>query len=127
MKILIVDDNKFILNNLSSLVSAEGYYVETACNGLAASEKLENDQYQVVIIDHLMPIMDGIQLSKHLRQHKRYINTPIIFMTSQGQAAVQKVCNTALFTAIVEKPIDEENLMMLINDLQSSNTRYLSL
>ena len=127
MKVLIVDDNKLILNNLAQLIAAQGYVVETACNGLAASEKLESEQYQLVIIDHLMPIMDGIQLSKHLRQHQHYTNTPIIFMTSQGQAAVHKVCNTALFTAIIEKPIDDENLVNLINALLSSNTRYLSL
>ncbi|MGB2739627.1 MAG: response regulator [Cognaticolwellia sp.] len=125
MRILVVDDKPAILNSLSELLTAHGYLIDTAHHGLAASEKLQNTDYDLFIIDHLMPVMNGIQLTKHVRQLENYnTNTPIIFMTTQGQNAVKLVCDTSLFNAIVDKPIDEQNLLKLINDLLSSNTRY---
>jgi two-component system, chemotaxis family, chemotaxis protein CheY len=127
MKILVVDDNQSILNSLSNLLFAQGYFVDTACHGLAASEKLQSSIYDLLIIDHLMPIMNGIQLTKHLRQHKLHCATPVIFMTTQGHKAVELVCNTDIFTAIVDKPIAEANLLKLINGLVSSNTHSQSL
>lgn len=124
MKILVVDDNQVILDSLSTLLSAQGYLVNTAAHGLAASEKLQSCDYDLLVIDHLMPIMNGIQLTKHLRQNVLYANTPVIFLTTQGRKSVELICDTNLFTAIVDKPINEDNLLKLINDLLSANTRY---
>ncbi|ASP46880.1 response regulator [Cognaticolwellia beringensis] len=127
MKILVVDDNPAILDSLSALLSAQGYFINTACHGLAASEKLQNDCYDLIIVDHLMPIMNGIQLTKHIRQHEIYSEKPVIFMTTQGRKTVKNICDTSLFSAIIDKPIDEQNLLKLINDLLSPNTRLQSL
>ena len=124
MHILVVDDKQAILDSLSAILTAHGYFVDTACHGLAASEKLQNTVYDLLIVDHLMPIMNGIQLTKHVRQHELYLNTPLIFMTTQGHNSVKSICDSNLFTAIVDKPVDEQNLLNLINDLLSSNSRY---
>ncbi len=124
MQILVVDDKQTILNSLEKLLSSQGYLIDTAIHGLAASEKLQNKHYDLLIIDHLMPIMNGIQLTKHVRQSEIYANTPVIFMTTQGQNSVESLCNIDLFSAIVDKPIDEQNLVNLINKLLSPNTRY---
>ncbi|ARD43330.1 response regulator [Colwellia sp. PAMC 21821] len=123
MKILVVDDNPAILDSLSALLSAQGYFINTASHGLAASEKLQSSCYDLVIIDHLMPIMNGIQLTKHIRQHEVYADTPVIFMTTQGRKTVKHICDISLFSAIIDKPIDEQNLLKLINDLLSPNSR----
>jgi CheY-like chemotaxis protein len=123
MKILVVDDNPTILNSLSALLSAQDYFVNTACHGLAASEKLQSNYYDLVIVDHLMPIMNGIKLTKHIRQHEIYTDTPVILMTTQGHKAVNLVCNTDLFSAIIDKPIDKPSLLILVNDLLLPNTR----
>ncbi len=124
MQILVVDDKQAILNSLEKLLSSQGYFVDSAIHGLAASEKLQNKHYDLLIIDHLMPIMNGIQLTKHVRQSAVFANTPIIFMTTQGHSAVKSLCNIDLFTAVIDKPIDEQNLVKLINKLLSPNTLY---
>ncbi|MBA6389200.1 response regulator [Colwellia sp. BRX10-3] len=124
MKILVVDDNKTILDSLSTVLFNQGYFVSTARHGLGASEKLQNDYYDLVIVDHLMPIMNGIQLTKHIRQHDVLADIPVIFMTTQGRKAVELVCNTDIFSAIIEKPINEKILLKLLNDLLSPNTLY---
>ena len=124
MKILVVDDNSVILDSLSELLFAQGYFVSKACHGLDASEKLQKKYYDLVIVDHLMPIMNGIQLTKHIRQHKIYVDTPVILMTTQGHQSLKLICNTDLFSAIIDKPVDVENLLKLVNNLLSVNTRH---
>ena len=127
MRILVVDDNLTVLDSLRVMLTAHGYGVDTACNGLDASEKLQNKIYDLLIIDHLMPVMNGIQLIKNLRQIKQYLLTPIIFMTTQGKSSLQSEYKDSLFTVLIDKPIDKENLLSLIGNYQSSNTSYQSL
>tara|TARA_B110000438_G_C15662336_1_gene584475 strand:+ start:393 stop:776 length:384 start_codon:yes stop_codon:yes gene_type:complete len=127
MQILVVDDKQIILDSLDELLTTHGYLVDTACNGLAASEKLQNSGYDLFIVDHLMPVMNGIQLTKQIRQHDIYANTPVIFMTTQGKSLVESLGDSQLFSTIIDKPIDEENLLKSINALLTSNTRCQSL
>lgn len=124
MNILVVDDNSVILNNLNGLLSQQGYFVSTAAHGLAATEMLQSNDFDLIIVDHLMPIMNGIKLTQHLRQNELYANAPIIFLTTQGQKSVASICDASLFTAIVDKPINTDNLLKLVNDLLTSNSRY---
>lgn len=127
MKILIVDDNQTVLDSLCSMFIKHGYKVDAAVNGLAASEKLHKETYNLLIIDHLMPIMNGIQLVKKLRQIDKHLVTPIIFMTTQGQNSLQAEYQDGLFTHLVDKPIDEESLLGLVASYQKSNSHALSL
>ncbi|SEK38167.1 two-component system, chemotaxis family, response regulator CheY [Colwellia chukchiensis] len=127
MNILVVDDKAIVIDKLSGLLSASGYAVASAINGLDASEKLQQADYDLLIVDHLMPIMDGIQLVKNLRQNEKYNHTPIIFMTTQGQDSVKQLCNIDMFTAVIDKPIDEQKLLDLVTSLESANSRYQSL
>lgn len=127
MRILIVDDKQAIIENLSELLASRGYQVDTACNGLDASEKCQDGRYDLLIVDHLMPIMNGIQLVKNLRQTDYYALIPIIFMTTQGTNSVQLENEAGLFSEIIDKPINESDLLNSIANYQSSNTRTLSL
>ena len=127
MKILIVDDNQAVLDSLCTMFIKHGYSVDAACNGLAASERLHQETYDLLIIDHLMPIMNGIQLVKKLRQIDKYLVTPIIFMTTQGQNSLQAEYQSGLFNNLIDKPIDEESLLGLVGSYQKSNSHSLSL
>jgi CheY-like chemotaxis protein len=127
MNILVVDDNPIIIENLTALLSAQGYFVTSACHGLDASEALLNNSFDLVVVDHLMPIMNGIQLTKHIRQHELFADIPVIFMTTQGIKSVEYLCDTLMFSAIIDKPIDQLNFINLVNDLLLPNTRRQSL
>ena len=127
MKILVVDDNRAVLDSLSAMLTSHGYCINTACNGLDASEKSQSEVYDLLIIDHLMPIMNGIQLVKTLRQVEQYSQTPIIFMTTQGKSTLKPEYQSGLFTDLIDKPIDEESLLNMLANYQSSNTRSMSL
>ena len=121
MRILVVDDNQAVLNQLSGLLSAR-YEVVEAANGLDAQEKLQSQQFDLLVVDHLMPLMNGIQLLKNLQQHAQGRAMPSIFMTTQGSTKVKELVEQGLCDCIVDKPLDETKLLSLIQQLNKQNT-----
>jgi len=125
MHILVVDDKKAVRDTLIKLLECHGYIVHTACNGLDAFEKAQETSYDLFIIDHLMPIMNGLQLTKNLRQQSQTLQTPILFMTTQSLDTVKTLPEAKLFNATLTKPINEDKLLNRIselNDLANSNS-----
>jgi CheY-like chemotaxis protein len=126
MHILLVDDKKAILEQLTPILQKSGHTVELALNGLAAYEKAQAELFDLYIIDHLMPVMNGIQLSKNLLKNTSTLNVPIIFMTTQNTSDIIRLVQNLSFHALITKPIDEKLLMGFIEQLNVENTsRYL--
>lgn len=127
MHILVVDDKPSVLTSVSNILTEQGHTFETASNGLAALEKAHSNTYDLFIIDHLMPVMNGLQLSKNLNQDTTLKTKPIIFMTTQGKSVVEKSSTAYCFAAIIEKPIVKMQLCDLINNISPQNTLVHSL
>ncbi len=85
-KILIVDDEEDLRFTLSELMNKEGYYVETAEDGLKALEKIKNKSFDVVILDMKMPRMDGIQTLLEIRKIDK--ESTVIMMTAFGSREI---------------------------------------
>ncbi|MCJ8320280.1 MAG: response regulator [Colwellia sp.] len=127
MHILVVDDKQAVRDSLIILLEASGYKVDSACNGLDAFEKAQKFNYDLFIIDHLMPIMNGLQLAKNLSQQSTTMLIPILFMTTQGIESINNIPESQLFTAILSKPINEENLLSQVIQLNIKNIQLHSL
>jgi CheY-like chemotaxis protein len=125
MYILLIDDKQAILDFVTPLLVESGHIVETALNGLDAYEKAQKKPFDLYIIDHLMPVMNGIQLRKNLLSHPFTVNTPAIFMTTQNLTEVSVLTRSLSFRAIITKPIDENYLLNAVNQTNEQNsTRY---
>lgn len=120
MNILVVDDNKSVQDMLSSLLLSQGYFVDVANNGLDALGKAQNKSYQVFIIDHLMPLMNGVQLTKNLKKNIEFKNSKIIFMTTQGVHALKDLPEYSLFDNVTDKPIIQEKFITMLSGLIDS-------
>ncbi len=83
MKILIVEDNKTIGNNIKKYLELEHNEVVRAENGLYALEIMKHHQFDVIILDIMLPWMDGIELCKNIR--KKNPTTPILMTTAKGE------------------------------------------
>lgn len=127
MKILLVDDKTVLLESISAFLKALGHEVETAVNGLAGFEKTHGQQFDLFIIDHLMPVMNGIQLVKRLRQQDKTADLPIIFMSTQDIKELSYLIDANIISHLVSKPIDFNNLSDIISAYQSEKTVHLSL
>lgn len=81
MKLLLVDDDFDIRSLLVDLLSLEGFDIDEAENGQKALEKLAKYNYNLILLDIMMPVMDGIETLKQIRQH---YNIPVIMLTAKG-------------------------------------------
>ena len=82
MKILIVDDEKMIREVIKEYCLEEKYIVDEAENGYIALEKLNNNKYDLLILDIMMPVMDGFSLLKKVDTNKRI---PTIILSARGE------------------------------------------
>ena len=83
MHILVVEDNKTIGNNIKRYLELEHHEVTRAENGLYAFEVLKHHDFDVIVLDLMLPGMDGITLCRNIRKTKPDI--PIIMATAKGQ------------------------------------------
>ncbi len=83
-KILLVDDEEAITTNLAAFLERAGFHVAVAENGLSALEKVQSFRPDAVILDVIMPGMDGRQVLRQLREAGNW--TPIILLTQVGES-----------------------------------------
>jgi two-component system chemotaxis response regulator CheY len=123
MNILVVDDNKSVREYASDLLTQSGYTVSTAVNGLDGFEKAQKTEFHLYIVDHLMPLMNGVTLTRNLKQAPFCAQTPILFMTTQSEKSVGSLPEFDFFNDIITKPLNEDKFISIvkriINELPS--------
>jgi len=119
MNILVIDDKKSVRETISKFLAPLSCTVSTAVNGLDGFEKAQKTPFHLYIIDHLMPLMNGVTLSKNLKQTPFCSDTPILFMTTQGKASVENLPEFNLFNCIINKPLCEDEFMLAVKQLIS--------
>ena len=127
MHILIVDDKLTVRESIAALISKQGFTFEYAINGLDALNKAKDQVFELYIIDHLMPIMNGIKLVHNLRSNAVTKNIPILFMSTQDISQVTCKVADKSFDSIIAKPLDPKLLSQEINQLLLANSMLHSL
>jgi DNA-binding NtrC family response regulator len=119
-RILIAEDEKTQRELLEGFLKKEGYLVNTAANGREALQKLRGEFFDVALLDHKMPELDGLQTLREIR--KLYPDLPVVMMTAYGtvETAVTAMKEGAL--DYLTKPIDLEELLILLNKVIERST-----
>ena len=117
IKILLVDDEPDILEILSYNLSAEGYTISTASNGLEAVKKAKKQQPHLIIMDVMMPEMDGIEACEKIRNLPELKDTVITFLTARGEDYSQVAGFEAGADDYITKPIKPKVLVSKIKSL----------
>jgi two-component system alkaline phosphatase synthesis response regulator PhoP len=115
--ILVVDDDPDILEILSYNLSAEGYKVVTADNGVEGVKKAKKKHPHLVILDVMMPEMDGIEACEKIRETKGLENTIITFLTARGEDYSQVAGFDAGADDYITKPVKPKVLMSKVKAL----------
>ena len=105
IKILLVDDEPDILEILEFNLSNEGYQIFTAENGKEALALADQHLPHLIILDVMMPVMDGIETCERLRMDKRFQNTIIMFLSARGEDYSHVVAFESGADDYVTKPI----------------------
>jgi len=108
MRILLIDDDAVLANVMVTMLQREGFKVATAGNGLAGVEMWENGNYDLVLMDVQMPVMDGLEATRTIRDRERIRggHIPIIAITAFALSSDQEKCLAAGMDAFMAKPID---------------------
>jgi CheY-like chemotaxis protein len=86
-KVLVVDDQADVVELLESSFALRGYEVISACNGQEALAKVYQEQPDVVLLDIMMPVFDGYEICRILKNNAETKHIPIIFITAKGRQA----------------------------------------
>ncbi len=111
-KILIVDDDPTLVDFLKLLLESEGYETEDASDGEAALEQISKFDPEVVLLDYMMPNMDGLDVLRHVSQN--YATSFVVMLTGKGSEEVAVECMKAGAVDYVLKPFDNERLLSVI-------------
>ena len=117
IKILLVDDEPDILEILKYNLSSQGYQVYTAKNGIEGVEKAKKKNPHLIILDVMMPEMDGIEACEIIRNTKGLENTIITFLTARGEDYSQVAGFDAGADDYITKPIKPKVLVSKIKAL----------
>ncbi len=111
-RILIVDDNEMNLKVACGLLEPLQMQIDTADSGKTALEMIQSKEYHLIFMDHMMPVMDGIETTKRIRalDDEYYKNVPIIALTANVLLDVRKKFTEAGMDDFAAKPIDMEDI-----------------
>jgi len=113
--ILVVDDDKHTQRLLKAILSAENYTVFTADNGEAALELMEKEHIDLVVLDIMMPKMDGYEFTKAIRESGN--NLPILMVSAKQLPGDKHKGFLAGTDDYITKPFDEQELLLRIKAL----------
>ena len=116
-RLLIIDDDLEMLRNLALMLSLEGYYVMTASSGMAASVLLKEHDFDVVITDLRMPIVDGYEIVR--RSQALHPDTSII-VTSRYLDDSTKSWMQQVGVVGIEKPYNVHQMSAMVRDLTAA-------
>ena len=117
MKILIVDDEKDILEFLSYNLQKEGFEIFTASNGSTALKIAKKEVPNLIILDVMMPEMDGIETCEKIREIEALDSTLILFLTARSEEYSELAGFSAGADDYVTKPIKPKLLISRVNAL----------
>lgn len=123
-KILVVEDNEELLALMLQVLS-KNYHVFTAKNGKQAMNIIMKEKLDLVVSDVMMPIMDGIELTKQLKSDKSFWQLPIILLTAKNKEEDKTEAYSVGADAYITKPFKFEELEVRINALLANRKKMI--
>lgn len=118
-RILIVDDDKEIRELLEFDIGQSGYYVDTAKDGMEGLNKALNNSYDIILLDVMMPKMNGFDVCKNIRQAK--LSVPVLMLTAKGTIGDKTEGFDCGADDYLVKPFDIQEVLLRIRVLMRRN------
>lgn len=115
-RVLVVDDEELLACVIARLLASRGVAVDVAGHGGEAIDKLGCKAYQLVVTDLMMPVVDGEQLVRWMREEAK-LDTPVIVLSAIRDAHLHERLETLGVSAILNKPQDMEDFLQRVLDL----------
>jgi DNA-binding response OmpR family regulator len=116
-KILIVEDDPSFSRAINHIIQKEGYDVITAANGMSGLRMAQEEKPDLLILDVMLPGLDGIEICHRLRQNPPTATLPIIMLSAKGQEADRTTGLKVGANEYLTKPIDRALLLEKVTSL----------
>ena len=123
-KILLVDDEEDILEFLSYNLKKEGFRIDTANNGISALKKLEKSKPDLIILDVMMPEMDGIEVCEKIREQDKFDDVLILFLTARSEEYSELAGFSAGADDYITKPVKPKRIISKVKGLLRRSKKY---
>lgn len=123
LQLLLVEDKDRTAQQILSILAETPFEVTRAKDGLGGLNQAKKSLYDVVLIDHKMPLMDGLTLLKNLRDVKGYEQTPLLFMTTDDPRQIAEKAVKLGADAVLAKPVEQH---MLLTEIQRLAPRHVA-
>ncbi len=114
-RVMVVDDEPDIINILQYILQTD-FEVVSAVNGFDALEKIDRYQPDIIILDIFMPVIDGLQTCKAIRDNINFKDTPIIFLTADSSKDSVREAYISGANFYINKPFEADRLLTMINN-----------
>ena len=114
-KILAVDDSSSMRQMVAFTLKGAGYDVVEAVDGQDALNKAKGDQFDLIVTDVNMPVMDGITFIRNLRGEASYKFTPMLMLTTESSSDKKSEGKAAGATGWIVKPFNPDQLLSVVN------------
>lgn len=118
-KVLLTDDEPNIVRVVSARLKAHGYEVAEAYDGEEALAKIDTEKPDILLLDIMLPKMDGFEVCSRIRSSEAYRNIPIILFSAKTQEEDKKKGREVKADAYISKPFDPQRLIETIEHLLS--------
>lgn len=123
-KILIVDDNQNNIRLLQDILEDEGYEVHSLNSGIPVVETSRRIKPDIILLDIMMPLLDGFEVCKALKEDAELRDTPVIMVTAKSEGKDLKNALEIGAVDYIKKPIDEEEVIARVQSaLRQKNSR----
>ena len=110
--IVVVDDEFGLADVLAATLADVGYHVMTAGNGVQGLEVMAARPPDLVILDYMMPLLDGPGVLEAMRRDPRFVHAPVVMMSAMPEAVVASRCSG--YVAFLRKPFDFEDVLIAV-------------
>jgi two-component system, OmpR family, alkaline phosphatase synthesis response regulator PhoP len=115
-KVLVVDDDELVLIAIRELLTPSGYAVTTCSSGADALAEISREHFDLVILDVIMPEMDGLEVCRRIRNTKSYAEIPVIILTAKSGDEDKKKGVEVGANLYLPKPISPKRLIALVEE-----------
>jgi DNA-binding response OmpR family regulator len=121
-RILVVDDDENILNLERTILEQKGFDVTTAGGGAEALERLERETFDLVLLDVMMPEVDGFTVCRRIKEDPKLKETPVIFLTAKGGGEALAEGFESGAVMYINKPFTANKLLTIVNTMLESDS-----
>lgn len=119
--ILIVDDEPGTVRVLGAVLEDAGYRVDTASDGRAALEALQARAHDIVLLDFLMPHLDGCETLRAIKKDRTLSAVRVVMMSGVAESIIRRRSRVA-FDGFLRKPFGLDELLAIVNELSAAGT-----